>query len=310
MEQRREFVESRAGRATRGHDIEIGIAGARLDRIEVEILQHLRLGQFADTRNIAAARVLIDIRQEPMRRGVGRIDGQGLRRLRHAKLREAEVVIGPSQTGTARRTIFIQQQTATIHRAVIVQHHRLLQVCERFDGTVLGLFADAVIQERGGIERIQGFRDIELLRIQGRTPFLEYACPDRISATLGWNRGRLRLPIPAAPLQLAAADIGQAHFQARQWVGWAEFNSALKRPSGISVAVFRRRGKALYQLCASKIRCERYALGRRRAGLLFLTKHQLDFTQPRHASASSGSFLTAVSKVSRAASMRKSACCA
>ena len=76
LEQRRELVETRPRRAAAGDDVEIGFAQARLHRVDVDVLQELRLQQLAYPRDLVARLGRVDIGEKPVRPGVGGIEAQ------------------------------------------------------------------------------------------------------------------------------------------------------------------------------------------------------------------------------------------
>ena len=70
LEQRRELVEPRPRRAAAGDNAEVGLAQARLHRVDVDVLQELRLQQFADAGDFATRPGGVDIGEEPVGAGV------------------------------------------------------------------------------------------------------------------------------------------------------------------------------------------------------------------------------------------------
>ena len=65
LEQRGEFVKACTGRAARRHDIQVCTADTGLDRIEIQVLQHLGLQQFTDPGDFRTPRaIVVGIRQE------------------------------------------------------------------------------------------------------------------------------------------------------------------------------------------------------------------------------------------------------
>ena len=81
-----------------------------------------------------------------------------------------------------------------------------------------------------------------------------------------------------------------------------------KACAGVSISELGERGKTENELRARQIGRERGGRAGRFPRLIALAEHQPKLAEPAHARGSSGCCSTAASKVSRAASMRKSAC--
>ena len=146
----------------RGDDVEVGLAQARLHRVDVDVLQELRLQQFADPGDLAARLGGVDVRQEAVRAGVAGVEAQRLGRLVDAELLEAEVVVDAGEAGAARRPVLVEQLARAVDGAVVVQLDRLLQVAQRLDRPVLALQADGVVEPGRRVVRVEllGYREL------------------------------------------------------------------------------------------------------------------------------------------------------
>ena len=75
LKQRRELVNAHLRRPATGDDVQIGLADAGLDRVDIDFLQQLRLQKLADARDLPTTDAPINVGNESMGRSVGRIVG-------------------------------------------------------------------------------------------------------------------------------------------------------------------------------------------------------------------------------------------
>ena len=136
FEQRSVFVEPWLEGAAARHEAEIRLGETWLHRIDVDVLQHLRLQQLADARNFQTRLANEGVGKEAMGRGVARIKHQGLITLVHGQLLKPEVVVDLRQVGSARSPVRIEQLLAAVDGAVVVELDGLLHAQHRVDWLV------------------------------------------------------------------------------------------------------------------------------------------------------------------------------
>ena len=120
-----------------------GCTGADVDR-----LQQLGLQQFTHPSDFVARERGVDIRKKSMTGVVGRIAVDRIPPLHQGKLLESEIAVDPTQTGTPRRQILIEEQSRAINCPVVVQLDRPLEILQCLDRPVERLLPNRIVKPR------------------------------------------------------------------------------------------------------------------------------------------------------------------
>ena len=154
VEERVELVEGERGGPLRGRQEQVALPEAGLDRRRVEGLEHLRLEQLADSRDLVPRQRGVGVRQQAVGREVA---GVGVHRgptLDEGQVLEAEVRVQAAQARAARREVRVEQQPRAVDRPVVVALDGGLRVLQRLHRTVRGLLGDGVVEPRRRVLRI------------------------------------------------------------------------------------------------------------------------------------------------------------
>ncbi len=189
-------------------------ARARLNGGDVDRLQQLRLEQFAHPGDLVAGQRRIGVGQKPVGRKVGRVGVDRVPSFHQPALLKPQIVVNPRQARAPGRQVRVKLQLGTVDRPVVVELDGLFHVLQRLHRSVGGLLGDGVVEPGRGIVGVEFLGDGVFTLIELGALFLVVGLAEVAAdeGVVGVEAGG-DLDLPAARLQVALADLGQAQAQ-------------------------------------------------------------------------------------------------